>query len=336
MTQLDVMADMDVAVRRSRPLVRFVLLLCILFTGAFFLLVVASYYGHFWTPLDAFSHLRVHLVGGLLGFGLASLSLATLQRIRIAAAILFLFGLGTILYAGFWPAISQGRQVDLPLAQYEKELKLLSYNVWARNPAPEKLVKYLNGEDADVVVLIEFTRRYRKLRALLQQKYPHQHDCNDKDYCHIVILSRVPFEAAGSRSRWAGPNMAWARFGKEFGGLTVFGVHFTRPFSPFAQYSQMRAMASETFTAKGPFLVAGDFNATTNSFLINAFQEFSGVLRLTTLPTWPTWFFELPQLGIDHIFISNGIRPLAYPETGKNVGSDHLPIKARLAIKDVP
>ncbi|MEM7429054.1 MAG: endonuclease/exonuclease/phosphatase family protein [Pseudomonadota bacterium] len=330
------MADMDVAVRRPRPFARFVLFACILCTAGFFLLVVASYYGHLWTPLDAFSHLRIHLVGGLVGFGLAALSMATIQRIRVAVAVLFFAAIGTLLYAGFWPAISQGRQVDLSIGQYEKELKLISYNVWARNPTPEKIVQYLRSEDADVVVLVEFTREYRKLLGLLGQQYPYQHDCNDKAFCHIVILSRVPFEASGSRSRWAGPNMAWARFGKAFGGLTVFGVHFTRPFSPFAQYKQMRAMASETFTAKGPFLVAGDFNATKDSFLINAFQEFSGVLRLTSLPTWPTWFFEIPQLGIDHVFISNGIRPLAYPELGKNSGSDHLPIKVRLAIKDVP
>ena len=79
------------------------------------------------------------------------------------------------------------------------------------------------------------------------------------------------------------------RFGPEQGGLTIFGVHFVKPFYARQHWGQIRNMASESFTAKGPFVVAGDFNATKDSFVINAFQEFAGILRLTSLPTWPTW-----------------------------------------------
>ncbi len=335
---MDGLAEFDVDVRGPRTLVRFAQFVCIMGAGGFFLAVVASYYGHLWTPFDAFANLRVHLMGAWLGFSLAMISLFMLKKVRLAVVILFLAAITTILYAGFSPRIAQGLPVDLKPGQYEKPFKLVSYNVWARHKTPEKIIDYLNEEDADMVVLIEFTKAYGKLLKLLKKKYPHQHDCNAKPYCHIVILSKTPFAATGSRSNaeWDGPSMVWTRSGDELGGLTLFGVHFARPFTPNRQFTQMRSMASETFIAKGPFVVAGDFNATKHSFLVNAFQEFSGVLRITSLPTWPTWFVELPQIGIDHIFISNGIRPLAHPEVGRNAGSDHLPVKATLAVKHVP
>lgn len=324
-------------VSRTRRLVWFSLLFCVFGTTGLFVLVIASYYGHLWTPLDAFSHLRIHLIGATLGLGIAALSLMTVQRIRIAALVICVFALGTVLYAGLWPILSQPR-VEYPAAgPNETELKLVSFNGWSSHKNPKQIADFLLTEDADVVVLVEFPAEFQKILGLLKQKFPHQFDCNTAEpYCHIVILSRFAFDETGSNANWKGPPMAWARFGDDLGGLMLFGVHFQRPFTPNWQWSQMQAMASETFVAKGPFVVAGDFNATKDSFLVNAFQEFSGSIRITSLPTWPTWFFELPQIGIDHIFISNGVRPLANPTVRPNAGSDHLPIKARLAIRKAP
>ncbi len=325
--------DTAPVVSRTRRLVWFSLLFCLFGTTGLFVLVIASYYGHLWTPLDAFSHVRIHLIGATLGLGVAGLSLLTAQRIRIAVLVVCLFALGTVLYAGLWPVLSQSRQPFPPLAANEAELKLVSFNSWSNHKDPKKIADFLLAEDADVVVLVEFPSAFNKVLGLVKEKFPHQYDCNVQSYCHIAILSRIPFAETSGNANWKGPPMAWARFGDELGGLTLFGVHFSRPFTPNWQWSQMRNLASETFIAKGPFVVAGDFNATKDSFLINAFQEFSGSIRITSLPTWPTWFFELPQIGIDHMFISNGVRPLSNPTVRPNAGSDHLPIKARLAVR---
>ena len=102
-----------------------------------------------------------------------------------------------------------------------------------------KLFDYLKEEDADLVVLVEFVKPYGKLLGLLKAQYPYQHDCNAKPFCHIVILSKTPFDATGSKSNaeWDGPSMAWVRLGEELGGLTLFGVHFSRPFTPNRQFN---------------------------------------------------------------------------------------------------
>ncbi|MCP5080479.1 MAG: hypothetical protein GY948_02150 [Alphaproteobacteria bacterium] len=333
---MDETGNREPVVSRARRLVWYSLLFCLFGTTGLFVLVIASYYGHLWTPLDAFSHVRLHLIGATLGLGIAGLSLMTVQRIRIAVLVLCVFALGTVLVAGLWPVVSQSRTAQPAAGPNETAFKLISFNSWTHHKDPKRIANFLLGEDADVVVLVEFPAEFKKVLGLLKTKFPHQYDCHGQAYCHIAILSRVPFADTGAKPDWKGPPLAWAQFGEELGGLMLFGVHFAQPFTPNWQWSQMRALASETFRAKGPFVVAGDFNATKDSFLINAFQEFSGSLRITSLPTWPTWFFELPQLGIDHLFISNGVRPLANPSVGSNAGSDHLPIKAHLAVRAGP
>jgi endonuclease/exonuclease/phosphatase (EEP) superfamily protein YafD len=77
--------------------------------------------------------------------------------------------------------------------------------------------------------------------------------------------------------------------------------------------------------------VMGDFNATPFSRMLTSLQEATGMSRLTELPTWPAWF-GLPQVAIDHIFVSEGIRPVTGEEIGNPSGSDHFPIAMTLAI----
>ncbi len=129
----------------------------------------------------------------------------------------------------------------------------------------------------------------------------------------LVLLSKKPFEEAGHKTKWSGPPIIWARYGEYLNGLTIIGAHLPRPPSVTPQYLQVRELAKETLKVGDPVIVAGDFNATQWSYTLSAFQEFSGLWRLTSEPTWPTQFFGLAQFGIDHIFISNGVRPLAIP-----------------------
>ena len=67
---------------------------------------------------------------------------------------------------------------------------------------------------------------------------------------------------------------------------------------------------------EGHKVVMGDFNATPFSRLDRQFAVSSG-LNLAWLPSWPA-FFALPQLGIDHIFLSPGLRVLKEPVIGES------------------
>ena len=152
-------------------------------------------------------------------------------------------------------------------------------------------------------------------------------------HCHIAILSKRPFEDGGHRSNWSGPGLVWIRYGDELSRLTVVGTHLTRIPYLDRQFTQIQELARETLRFGDPMIVAGDFNATEHSVMLNGFQEFSGLWRTTAVPTWPNWFFGLPQIGIDHIFVSNGVFPLSLPRAGDYIGSDHRPVSGWFAVR---
>ncbi|MGI9483119.1 MAG: endonuclease/exonuclease/phosphatase family protein [Hyphomicrobiales bacterium] len=306
------------------PMSAGLLVLCIIGLCVSLILIAIGFLGGVWIPLDAVSHLRIHLMGAAVGFALAIFSLLTLRRKRYAFLILVLAAAGTVLFAARWPEYSQPKVPPLTTVLGEKALRLVSLNIWGRNGANGKIADAITQADADVAVLLEYLPKHKPLLDRLLESFPHQYDCAEIAGCTMAIVSKHPFEQTGGKARWEGPVTVWARFGKELNGVTVFGTHFLRPDTPNAQWRQVKALARETFNAPGPLIVTGDFNAAPGSLMLVGFQEFAGLWRVTSLPTWPAWFFNLPQLAIDHMYISGGVRPLALPETGQNAGSDHL------------
>ena len=79
----------------------------------------------------------------------------------------------------------------------------------------------------------------------------------------------------------------------------------------------------------------GDMNATPYSRVTATLAAQANLTRLTNLPTWPATI-GLPQIAIDHIFVSDGIRQLESQSIGNSAGSDHFPIFMKLAIPVKP
>ncbi|MGI9413994.1 MAG: endonuclease/exonuclease/phosphatase family protein [Hyphomicrobiales bacterium] len=288
--------------------------------------LAAPYLAGRWIEFDVLSHLRLHFIG------LAATAVMALIARRVWLPVLCAGLLATPVVIGLSPMFAARTDEVLPVHAGEMPLKILTYNTWFRNQDWQALESYIRKEDADVVILLEFGASKRPLLDRLKSEYPHRADCIAIKHCRLVLLSKKPFRSAGHKTKWSGPPIIWARYGQDLGGLTVIGAHLPRPPAVTPQFLQVRELAKETLKVGDPVIVAGDFNATEWSFTLAAFQEFSGLWRLTSEPTWPTHFFGLAQFGIDHIFISNGLRPLAYPKRGEDVGSDHLPMSARIVI----
>ena len=97
----------------------------------------------------------------------------------------------------------------------------MSINTWDAVDNVERLRAYLVTGPADVVVLSELGPEKQHLPAALKAVYPYQSSCAQRYDCSIALISRIPFEAAGTvpYSKEM-PAFVWARFA---GALHVIG-----------------------------------------------------------------------------------------------------------------
>ncbi len=134
--------------------------------------------------------------------------------------------------------------------------------------------------------------------------------------------------------RWSrqSPAFVWARFA---GGLTVVGTHIARPSrTPALHARETEAMAQLIRRIDGSVVLVGDLNSSPWSYSFRSLKAQTGLVTARALtPSWPAWPINVPQVALDHILVS---QDLAFVEskTGPAVGSDHLPVLARL--KRVP
>lgn len=279
-----------------------------------------------WIVLDVFNHfipqIAVLIVACLLGLVMA--------RARITAVVgVLLIGLIGI---GLWPHYASRN--DSPLiatAAGERIIRVMTFNTRFENPDWRAVADEVVRHNPDIVVLLEIGRSKLPLLEALEAVYPHHADCLNVDYCQTVILSKFAFLSTETRGEWLGPRMVRVTFGPELGKLTVLGTHTTRP--PFAarQFEQMEALGDELASFGGPQIVLGDFNATPSSRMLRTLLARSGFELASGLTTWPATL-GLPQIAIDHILLSPGLRIAGQARIGSPAGSDHYPVIAEIAI----
>lgn len=292
--------------------------------------LAATRLGQLWVALDVFSHFTLQLAVVTLGFLVGCL----VPRAKLLAAfVVMVLGIVAI---GAWPHVASREARVLGQAQPgERALKVASFNtLWVNNDV-DAVKAEIERLDADVITLIEMGPAKRRILDELKGRYPYQFDCYKLDYCKSAVLSKLPIADSEARSGWQGPPYIRVRLGPEGGGLTVFGIHTIRFPHSQAQYRQVVEMARVIERAPGPRLVMGDFNATPFSRILEVLQDNATLTRLTSLPSWPATA-GLPQIAIDHIFVSPGIRQLEAEQIGEPAGSDHYPVTVRIAVPVSP
>jgi endonuclease/exonuclease/phosphatase (EEP) superfamily protein YafD len=132
------------------------------------------------------------------------------------------------------------------------------------------------------------------------------------------------------------------RFGG--GAVDVLGVHLTRPDSRSAARRQLAQIAALSEVLAPSVLVAGDFNATPWSGLRAIDEVMPARRRTRTMFTWPTPARAFTRLRlrapaalapIDHIYASDDWQVVEV-RRGPDIGSDHYPIIATLALQSAP
>ena len=299
---------------------------CLLGIGAGFVGLAFSRLGQLWIAFDVFSHFTLHYLIFIFSF---TVGLFMPRAKNFVAFVLVIVLTGSL---SFWPYYASVHVATARApSENERVLKVASFNTWFFNKNPDLIVAEIKRLDADVVTLIEMSSRTQAALVTLKEKYPFQENCSNTDDCDIAIISKSPLNNMQYKSRWVGPEYLRASLGADFGSVTIFSVHTTRFPHPRAQFNQIQAMAAEVLQTAGEHIVMGDFNATPFSRVTQTFATEANLIRLTDLPTWPARL-GLPQVAIDHIFVSENIHALSGESIGNNAGSDHFPITISLAV----
>jgi endonuclease/exonuclease/phosphatase (EEP) superfamily protein YafD len=251
-------------------------------------------------------------------------------------------GLNAVLLA--LPLLWSAQSADRPAAGQAlagaggRDLKIVTFNMAHGDARP--VAAFLLQEDADVIVLQEVgAGQVQALRSLLRDRYPHAHACTAPRGCAATIFAKRPWVSAG-QEHWTSsvPETIWVQFNDpEIGRLRVIGVHLHLPYRAEAQARQVDWLIAARASFAGPAIMAGDFNMTPWSYRLQRLLASADLRRHATfLRSWPT--DRHPQFGlpaaaflIDHVLTTSDIRSVAI-RTGPNLGSDHLPVIARVRL----
>ena len=276
--------------------------------------------------------------GHLMGFGLAaSIALLvhgrmlTLLAAGIAATLVAHAGLGLVRCCEAPKDMSGPARLASQAPHHS--LTVLNLNTWHAHGDVGRIEQYLATAPADVVVLSEFDAGRSTLIASLRHIYPYHVECTSEPPCSLALLSRLPLEASGSARIASGePSFVWARINPGHqGSTTIIGTQLNRPSgNPWRHEVEMRELAQFVRRIDGPLVLAGNLNTSPWSRSFRALRLATGLSPAGTLmPSWPAWPIALPQVALDHIFVSPELAVSA-SGTGPAVGSDHLPVWAQL------
>lgn len=288
--------------------------------------LLAGRLAQLWVTFDVFTNFSPQFMFVVVAFGIGLF----VPRAKVLAASVMLIVM--LLLQSMWPHYASSSVSELSkVAAGERELRVASFNTKISNANVEDVKSEIARINADVIVLVEFGTKLHVIYDLLKTQYPYNAQCRNASKCTFGMLSKFPLDNISDQMVSPGPPFMRASLGSQFGNLTIFAVHTTRFPQSRAQFNQIKDLVGELETVVGPHIVMGDFNATPYSRIAETLSSQANLARLTNLPTWPAQF-GLPQVAIDHIFVSSGIRQLESQSIGNAAGSDHFPIQLKVAV----
>ncbi|MDQ7027162.1 MAG: endonuclease/exonuclease/phosphatase family protein [Anaerolineae bacterium] len=238
-------------------------------------------------------------------------------------------------------------------------IRVISYNVWNRNPQLNSDIDWLLEQDADVIVLVEAVNHHLPVLSRLMNHYAYQYTLVGG----IMIVSRYPIlenqivvlEVADSENK--GRVALRSQLDVNGQAISVYSVHLSVPRSPaqhfpFVPYqrfiytiqhydesrrnAQIAVLLEYVGKENNPVLIMGDFNMSHTSAIYDDFVAAGLVdsyaaagngfgLSWSLKPSLP------PVLRIDYVWHSSSLRTVQ-AQIGERRGSDHLPVIVDIAL----
>ena len=212
------------------------------------------------------------------------------------------------------------------------ELKLLHANVLSSNTEYDRLIRLLDTEAPDLVMLQEVSPDWLVALDELRADYPYSYAEAREGNFGIALFSRVPLRSV---SHFDSPPFGYPTI---VASLDIDGqvLHFigTHPMIPVsgtfydARNEQLAGVARLLGKQAEPKILVGDLNLSQWDMNYKRLEQQGGVRNARKgfgiLPTWPV-FMPFAMIPIDHVLVSETISVTGF-YSGPRIGSDHLPL----------
>lgn len=230
------------------------------------------------------------------------------------------------------------------------QVKVMVTNLDYENQAPGRVIRELEEENADVLLLIEFDSAWKERLIELQNRFPNRHEEIRGDGLGMAIWSKLPIISAKTRHMVSDRRPSiWSKIDQGNGNIiNLIGVHPTPPGlidstgdarrDSRVRDAELILIAKEIAKHNDePWVVAGDFNDVAWSHTTRLFKRTSGLLDPRVgrgLHSTFTARYPLCRCPIDHVFVSEGFT-LAALARKRISGSDHFAVLTTLALPSV-
>ena len=222
-------------------------------------------------------------------------------------------------------------------------ISCMSANVYQYNDDYELLLRSIEKEDPDSLLLLETDSKWAKAMSPLDDIYPHQLKHPLDNTYGLLFFSKYEMEEPEIRfllksevpsikTKLKLSDKLWVRF---------YGVHPEPPSPTESDTSEPRdiellKLAKEVRKIDEPIILSGDFNDVAWSHTTRLFRRFSGLLdpRIGR-GSFSTFHTKLPLLRwpLDHFFLSSHFT-INEMKVLSSINSDHFPILIDVQIHD--
>lgn len=266
-----------------------------------------------------------------LALGAVTIVLGALRRWRATVAFALL------------AAIPLARVVAVALPRGRGEARgprftVMLSNVHSESDAHARVVDEVRRVDPEVVAFDEVNARWA---AALQRGLPrwtHRFVVAREDNFGVAVFSRLPMEARAVYLADGPVPSVLARVSVGGREVTVIATHPVPAMDARGQALRDAALSAldPVVPRGGPAVVIGDLNATPWSRPLRALRARTGLIDSLAgqgvQPSWPVGLPWVARIPIDHVYVTRDVAVL-HRELGRDVGSDHYPVVARLALQ---
>lgn len=287
-----------------------------------------------------FTFASFQIQGAALAAGLSAL--AWLLHRNAIASLLVIASLGIGAH-GYLMLSDFRHATPAPPPSWPADLKVMSFNIRGDNSFDNggRIADAMIASGADVVIIQESAPLGPHIDRI-KQTYPHRLGCGAQTItCDQSLWSKRPLVAGEVKT--ASPLyrdrllLAAIAFGSK--RINFANVHTTKPYFDNIHAIELKRVTDEIAAFAnanpGPFVVAGDFNA---SILTPDIRRFLADTKLMTAGREPaTWPVEAPTVGmaIDHMFVSDPLRFRSLATLPETFGSNHFGLRAEIWYQDL-